>query len=114
MNTVTRRLALTVLGAARFLMVLDTSVMNVSISQLVADFDTEVTAIQDVVTLYALVMAAFGLLCVGAARRSQSGDPGRGRDRSHRLSGHGWPADREGREAGPVRSRRADRSVPVP
>ncbi|MFF5364239.1 MFS transporter [Streptomyces scabiei] len=51
--------ALIVLGTAQFLMVLDTSVMNVSISQLVEDFDTEVTAIQGVITLYALVMAAF-------------------------------------------------------
>ncbi|MFE1440331.1 MFS transporter [Streptomyces sp. NPDC058739] len=51
--------ALMVLGTAQFLMVLDTSVMSVSISQLVEDFDTEVTAIQTVITLYALVMAAF-------------------------------------------------------
>ncbi|CAG6395837.1 MFS transporter [Streptomyces cocklensis] len=50
---------LAVLGTAQFLMVLDTSVMNVSISQLVEDFDTEVTAIQGVITLYTLVMAAF-------------------------------------------------------
>ncbi|MEU9572524.1 MFS transporter [Streptomyces massasporeus] len=54
--------ALIILGAAQFLMVLDTSVMNVSISQLVEDFDTEVTAIQAVITLYALVMAAFMLI----------------------------------------------------
>src|SRR2546423_8949909 len=47
------------LGIAQFLMVLDTAVMNVSISQLVEDFHTEVTAIQAVITLYALVMAAF-------------------------------------------------------
>ncbi|MER7818279.1 MFS transporter [Streptomyces sp. NPDC096153] len=51
--------ALLVLGTAQFLMVLDTSVMNVSISRLVEDFDTEVTAIQAVITLYTLVMAAF-------------------------------------------------------
>ena len=51
--------ALVILGAAQFLMVLDTSVMNVSISRLVEDFDTEVTAIQAVITLYTLVMAAF-------------------------------------------------------
>jgi EmrB/QacA subfamily drug resistance transporter len=51
--------ALIVLGTAQFLMVLDTSVMNVSISQLVKDFHTEVTAIQAVITLYTLVMAAF-------------------------------------------------------
>ncbi|MFF6802268.1 MFS transporter [Streptomyces sp. NPDC012616] len=54
--------ALIVLGTAQFLMVLDTSVMSVSISQLVEDFDTEVTAIQAVITLYALVMAAFMLI----------------------------------------------------
>ncbi|ALV36763.1 MFS transporter [Streptomyces sp. CdTB01] len=54
--------ALIVLGTAQFLMVLDTSVMNVSISQLVEDFDTEVTTIQAVITLYALVMAAFMII----------------------------------------------------
>src|SRR5437762_8874385 len=46
------------LGIAQFLMVLDTAVMNVSISQLVEDFHTEVTTIQAVITLYALVMAS--------------------------------------------------------
>jgi EmrB/QacA subfamily drug resistance transporter len=51
-------LPLAVLAAGQFLMVLDQSVMNVSISQLVADFDTTVTTIQAVITLYALVMAA--------------------------------------------------------
>ena len=50
--------ALAVLGAAQFLMVLDQAVMNVSITQLVADFDTTVTVIQMVITFYALVMAA--------------------------------------------------------
>lgn len=49
---------LLVLAASQFLMVLDAAVMNVSISQLVADFDTTVTTIQAVITLYALVMAA--------------------------------------------------------
>jgi MFS family permease len=49
---------LVVLGAAQFLMVLDQAVMNVSISQLVADFDTDVTTIQAVITFYSLVMAA--------------------------------------------------------
>src|SRR5436190_14466846 len=49
---------LAVLGAAQFLMVLDQAVMNVSISQLVADFHTSVTTIQAVITLYSLVMAA--------------------------------------------------------
>src|SRR5829696_1667354 len=49
---------LVVLAAAQFLMVLDQAVMNVSISQLVDDFDTEVTTIQSVITFYSLVMAA--------------------------------------------------------
>src|SRR6201986_5604089 len=54
---------LLVLAAAQFLMVLDQAVMNVSISQLVSDFDTTVTAIQAVIALYALVMA--GLMLTG-------------------------------------------------
>lgn len=52
-----------VLAAAQFLMVLDQAVMNVSISQLVEDFDTNVTTIQSVIAFYALVMA--GLMLVG-------------------------------------------------
>jgi EmrB/QacA subfamily drug resistance transporter len=55
---VSKRPILVVLAAAQFLMVLDQSVMNVSISQLVADFDTTVTTIQAVITLYSLTMAA--------------------------------------------------------
>ncbi len=51
--------ALIVLSMAQFLMVLDQAVMNVSISQLVEDFDTSVTVIQGVITAYALVMAMF-------------------------------------------------------
>lgn len=54
-----RWLPLVVLGAAQFVMVLDQAVMNVSISQLVVDLDTDVTAIQAVITLYSLVMAMF-------------------------------------------------------
>ncbi len=49
--------ALMVLSLAQFLMVLDQAVMNVSISQLVEDFDTTVTTIQGIITLYALTMA---------------------------------------------------------
>ena len=49
---------LIVLAAAQFLMVLDQAVMNVSISQLVEDFHTDVTTIQAVITFYSLVMAA--------------------------------------------------------
>jgi MFS family permease len=54
-----RWLPLAVLAAAQFVMVLDQAVMNVSISQLVIDLDTDVTAIQAVITLYSLVMAMF-------------------------------------------------------
>lgn len=52
---------LVALASAQFVMVLDQSVMNVSISTLVADFDTTVTTIQAVITLYCLVMAMFML-----------------------------------------------------
>jgi MFS family permease len=54
-------LPLVALAGAQFIMVLDQSVMNVSISQLVDDFDTTVTTIQGVITLYCLVMAMFML-----------------------------------------------------
>jgi EmrB/QacA subfamily drug resistance transporter len=60
---VAKRGVLTVLAAAQFLMVLDQAVMNVAISQLVADFDTTVTTIQTVIAFYALVMA--GLMLTG-------------------------------------------------
>lgn len=52
-----RWLPLVALATAQFVMVLDQSVMNVSISQLVDEFDTTVTTIQAVITLYSLVMA---------------------------------------------------------
>jgi MFS family permease len=50
------------LAAAQFIMVLDTTVMNVSISQVAADLNTTVVGMQTAITLYALVMAAFMLL----------------------------------------------------
>ena len=54
-------LPLVALAIAQFVMVLDQSAMNVSISALVDDFDTTVTTIQAVITLYCLVMAMFML-----------------------------------------------------
>jgi EmrB/QacA subfamily drug resistance transporter len=54
-------LPLVALALAQFVMVLDQSAMNVSISTLVDDFDTTVTTIQAVITLYCLVMAMFML-----------------------------------------------------
>jgi MFS family permease len=59
---VRRWLPLTILAAAQFVMVLDSSVMNVSISQIVADLDTTVTGVQGAITMYTLVMAAFMLV----------------------------------------------------
>ncbi len=56
-----RWLPLVALSGAQFIMVLDQSVMNVAISQLVEDFDTTVTTIQAVITLYSLMMAMFML-----------------------------------------------------
>jgi MFS family permease len=50
------------LAAAQFIMVLDTTVMNVSISQVVADLNTTVVGLQTAITFYTLVMAAFMLL----------------------------------------------------
>ena len=54
-------LPIAILGAAQFVMVLDSSVMNVSISQIVADLDTTIQGVQLAITAYTLVMAAFML-----------------------------------------------------
>ena len=51
-----------ILGSAQFVMVLDSSVMNVSISQIVEDLDTTIQGVQLAITMYTLVMAAFMLL----------------------------------------------------
>lgn len=50
---------LVVILLAQFIIVVDSTFMNVSLSTLVADFDTTVTGIQNAITLYTLVMAAF-------------------------------------------------------
>jgi MFS family permease len=55
-------LPLGVLCAAQFVMVLDSSVMNVSISQIVKDLNTTVQGVQLAITAYTLVMAAFMLV----------------------------------------------------
>jgi len=56
-------LPILVLAAAQFVMVLDTTVMNVAISDVVADLDTTVSQVQLAITLYTLVMA--GLMLTG-------------------------------------------------
>src|SRR6478672_909946 len=53
---------LLMLASAQFVMVLDTSVMNVAISQIVDDLDTTIQGVQTAITMYTLVMAAFMLL----------------------------------------------------
>src|SRR5947207_6991661 len=55
-------LPLTILAAATFVMVLASSVMNVSISKFVEDLNTTVTGVQSAITMYTLVMAAFMLV----------------------------------------------------
>ena len=50
------------LAAAQFIMVLDTTVMNVSITQVAEDLNTTVVGLQTAITMYTLVMAAFMLL----------------------------------------------------
>jgi EmrB/QacA subfamily drug resistance transporter len=55
------RLAL-LLSMAMFVLVVDTSIMNVSISAVVHDLDTEVSSVQAAISLEALVSAAFILI----------------------------------------------------
>ena len=57
-------LPIAIFASAQFVMVLDSSVMNVSISQIVADLDTTITGVQLAITAYTLVMAA--LMLAGA------------------------------------------------
>jgi EmrB/QacA subfamily drug resistance transporter len=57
-------LPIAIFASAQFVMVLDSSVMNVSISQIVADLDTTIAGVQLAITAYTLVMAA--LMLAGA------------------------------------------------
>src|SRR6195952_4600717 len=50
-------LGLAVLASSQFLMTLDSSVMNVSMTTVAADLGTTITGIQTAITLYTLVMA---------------------------------------------------------
>lgn len=50
-----------ILACAQFIMVLDSTVMNVSISEVVKDLNTSVSALQAAITFYALTMAALML-----------------------------------------------------
>jgi MFS family permease len=57
-------LPIAIFASAQFVMVLDSSVMNVSISQIVADLDTTIQGVQLAITAYTLVMAT--LMLAGA------------------------------------------------
>jgi EmrB/QacA subfamily drug resistance transporter len=57
-------LPIAIFASAQFVMVLDSSVMNVSISQIVEDLDTNIQGVQLAITAYTLVMAA--LMLAGA------------------------------------------------
>src|SRR5919198_1788193 len=56
-----RRLAV-LLAMAMFVLVVDTSLMNVSIASVVRDLDTTVSGVQSAIALEALVSAAFILI----------------------------------------------------
>lgn len=53
--------ALIILGVSQFVMVLDSTVMNVSISTVAADLGTDISGMQAAITLYALTMASLML-----------------------------------------------------
>jgi MFS family permease len=53
---------LILMALSMFIIVIDTTIMNVSISALVEDLDTTVTGVQSAISLYALVMASFMLI----------------------------------------------------
>src|SRR5688500_19740743 len=65
------------LSMAMFVLVVDTSLMNVSISAVVHDLDTTVSSVQSAIALEALVSAAFILIgskvgdLIGRKRRSE-------------------------------------------
>jgi MFS family permease len=53
---------LLIVSMAIFILVIDTTIMNVSISALVEDLHTEVSTIHSIIAIYTLVMAAFMLI----------------------------------------------------
>lgn len=50
------------LAMAQFIITVDTTIMNVSVPQLVEDLDTTVGSVQAAITLFALIMASFMLI----------------------------------------------------
>ena len=72
-------LVIVILAVSQFVMVLDSTVMNVSISQVASDLGTTITGMQAAITFYTLTMAAFML--TGGKLGDKLG-PRRGRSRS--------------------------------
>ena len=89
----TQRLAL-LLAMAMFVLVVDTSLMNVSISAVVRDLDTTVSGVQSAIALEALVSAAFILI------GSKVGDLF-GRKRAYVLGLLGYAIGAPGDDGGP-------------
>lgn len=58
-GNIERKTVLAALVLAMFILVIDTTIMNVSISALIEEFNTDVATVQAAITLYALVMASF-------------------------------------------------------
>src|SRR3954467_15923783 len=54
-------LVIAILGVSQFVMILDSTVMNVSISTVAKDLGTTISGMQAAITFYALTMAAFML-----------------------------------------------------
>ncbi len=88
----TGRLAI-LLAMAMFVLVVDTSLMNVSISAVVDDLDTTVSGVQSAIALEALVSAAFILI------GSKVGDLF-GRKRAYVLGLLGYAVGARGDDAG--------------
>src|SRR6478736_5686126 len=56
-------LVIVILAVSQFVMVLDSTVLNVSISKVAEDLHTTITGMQAAITFYTLTMAAFMLTC---------------------------------------------------
>ena len=97
-------LPIAIFASAQFVMVLDSSVMNVSISQIVEDLDTTIQGVQLAITAYTLVMAA--LMLAGA----KLGDI-LGRDRTFAIGLGDLRARLAHHRAEPEPDRAADRLV---
>ena len=107
---------LVTLAAAQFVMILDSSVMNVSIATVAKDLDTTVTGIQTAITLYTLVMASLDdhRREDGRDPRAQAGVHDRVRDLRVRLVDHRAVAEPPGaavRMVVPRRRRRRARDA---